>query len=120
MSYGNTLAVSPDGDLVINTLGRLEIISGPEKAAQDLTIILRSLRGSYRLNTMFGTDHLPLVNTPNAQALIRHEVHRALRTYPYLRSVEQITVQVNEQRAVSVAVQATLTGGETLSLGVTL
>ena len=119
MSYGTTLAVSPDGDLVLNALGRLETISGPEKAAQDLTIILRSLRGSYRLNTRFGTDYLALVNTPNVQSLIRHEVRRALLTYPHLRSVDQITVQVRE-RAVSVTILATLTGGETVSLEATL
>lgn len=117
-SYGTTLAVSPDGDLILNSLGRLEIISGPEKAAQDLTIILRSLLGSYRLNTRFGTDYLTLVNS-NAPALIQHEIRRALSTYPYLQSVDQISVQVHE-RAVSVEVLATLTGGETVSLEASL
>ena len=43
MSYGRTLQLTPDGDLLKNPLNRFEEITGTAKVAQDLTVILRTV-----------------------------------------------------------------------------
>ncbi|MDD4255727.1 MAG: hypothetical protein PHP59_10195 [Methanofollis sp.] len=115
MSFGTTLKLDEDGDLVVSSMHRLALVTGTEKATQDLTVILRSLKGSLPLNTAFGTDYLAMIDAGRNAEVIRHEIRAALETYPYLQSVDDIAVSLKGRSATAI-IRATLTDGTAVSL----
>ena len=52
---GKTYALDATGDLVLQ-YGRLVPVIGTDKAVQDLTVLLRSIKGSALLSPEFGLD----------------------------------------------------------------
>jgi hypothetical protein len=115
MSFGTTLKLDGGGDLVVSSMHRLSLVTGTDKAVQDLSVILKSLKGSLPLSTAFGTDYLAMIDAGRNAEVIKHEIRAALETYPYLQSVDDIAVTL-EGRSATVAIQATLTDGTAVSL----
>jgi len=114
------LKVDPDGDLVLDDKKRMKVISGSEKAMQDIGILLRSLKGSFPFNTGFGTDHIAIVESERNLAVARNEIQRALSTYSGLKSVDPVLCTFDDNRHLIVAVSGTLSTGEQIFLEETL
>ena len=110
---GKTYALDATGDLVLQ-YGRLVPVIGTDKAVQDLTVLLRSIKGSALLSPEFGLDALAVLDARGNATTIEGEVRQALVQYPYLKSVNGVTVTPGQDRDV------TLQDGQTVRLGVIL
>lgn len=113
------LKVNPQGDLVLDTKKRLKTVTGTEKAVQDIAIILRSLKGSFHLNTVFGTDHVAIIESERNELIAKSEIQKALATYADLTTSE-VACTFNEFRQLQVTISGTLKTGEEIYLEETL
>ena len=120
MTYGETLKLV-DGDLVYNSMKRLEMISGEEKTAQDLNILITTQVGEDIFHPVFGFDMLEVMTTP-LDVVVKRELNKALMQYHYLSKIESIELVSKdyENREVTVKISVVLTGGETISTTVVL
>jgi len=109
-----TLKIS-GGDLVLNSKGRLEIVSGDDKILQDISIILQSLKGSYPFNTSFGTDLIGINGAGRDATLIRTRVKTALLSYPYIDTVDTIELSFGEDRDLTLKISCTLASGASIN-----
>ncbi len=116
---GMTYALNEAGDLVLQH-GRLVPVTGTDKAVQDLTVLLRSIKGSALLSPEFGLDALAILDARGNGTMIEGTVREALRQYPFLKTVNSITVIRQEDRRVSIAADVTLRDGQAVRLGVIL
>jgi len=121
MSYGTTLELSLDGDLVVNELNTFGMVTGVEKAKQDLRVLLKTVKGEHPENPDFGVDWLRIKQSGLKENVIKAELTRALKLYPWLKSVDEIKIgSLDENRTLSISVKVTLTGGEQATAEVTV
>lgn len=109
------LKVSPQGDMVLDGLRRMAVISGTEKAVQDIAIILRSLKGSFHFNAGFGTDHVAIVASERDVQVATSEINQALSTYTPLESYT-VSCTFDQYRHLLVGVAGTLNTGDQIFL----
>jgi len=114
------LKVSPQGDMVLDARKRMKVISGTEKAMQDVAVILRSLKGSLPFNTGFGTDHIAIIESERNLAVAKSELQKALATYAGWKSLDPVVCTFDNNRHLVVAVSGVLTTGEPIFLEETL
>ena len=114
------LKVNPQGDLVLDTQKRLITVAGTAKAVQDIAIILRSLVGSFHLNTNFGVNHVSIVEARQNELVAKSEIQKALAAYTELSSIDDITCIFDEDRHLQVTLTGTLNTGEQIYLEETL
>jgi len=119
--YGKTFRLDSNGDIVINELKRLEMVEGLDKVAQDVSVILKTVRGSFPLDPDFGVDYIRIVESGFSKKVIKSEIRRALSRYPYLKSIDSIEVShPDENRHVAVSISLTVTSGESIGVEVLL
>lgn len=108
----NTYALKiSEGDLVLDPKGRIERVSGETKLIQDIAVILKSAKGSYKFNTSFGTDLVGIVGAERNTSLITTRIRAALLTHPEIDTVDSITLSFNEDRHLTAAISCTLVSG---------
>ena len=122
MGYGFQLQLDKGtGDLVLSGLKRLPRVTAEEKVKQDLRILLRTVKGEDIFNPDFGFDVLKVVGARYNKKLVDLEVRRALRLYPYLRSIDRLEISPpNTDRQVKIDMAITLTDDARLQIGVTV
>lgn len=121
MSYGKTLKLTSSGDLYLNEFRQLVLIEGQEKVSQDITCILKTIKGENIYDRNFGLDMLVIKRGRNDMELIKTEISRALRQYKYLKSIDAITVGgIDEKRNVPVYIAVTTTDDEKIMQSVVL
>lgn len=116
---GKTYALDATGDLVLQ-YGRLVPVTGTDKAVQDLTVLLRSIKGSALLSPEFGLDALAILDARGNATTIEGEVRQALEQYPYMKTVNSVTVTDLQDRRISISADVTLQDGRMVRLGVIL
>lgn len=116
---GMTYALNEAGDLVLRH-GRLVPVTGTDKAVQDLTVLLRSIKGSALLSPEFGLDALAILDARGNGTMIEGTVREALRQYPYMKTVNGVKITNRQDRRISIAVDVTLKDGGTVRMGVIL
>jgi len=117
MSYGRTLQLTPDGDLLKNPLNRFEEITGTAKVAQDLTVILRTVKGSYPFNTAFGVDWVAITHSGYNRTLINAEIRTALLSHPAVKQVDSLEISRDTPaRHATITATVTLYDGDTVTL----
>lgn len=114
-----TLKIDASGDLVLNSRKQLVMLTGTEKAVQDIAVILKSLVGSYHLNTNFGTDHIAMIESRQNLQAIQNEVRNALASYSAL-TLDTVACSYDDNRALTIAISGMLDTGDPVSLEVTL
>jgi|Deesub1362B_J571_1020462.scaffolds.fasta_scaffold00525_10 phage baseplate assembly protein W len=113
MSYGTTLELDASGDVTITELNTLGMVTGVEKVKQDLRVLLKTVKGEHPENPDFGVDWLRIKQSGMKERVIKAELTRALKLYPWLKSVDEITIgSLDENRTLSISVKVTLTSGE--------
>jgi|Deesub1362B_J571_1020462.scaffolds.fasta_scaffold00148_6 phage baseplate assembly protein W len=121
MSYGETLKLDSSGDLVFNQLNRLEMVDGAEKVAQDIRIILKTIKGSDPFYPEMGVDYFKIFESSFNKKLIEAEIRKALSRYSYLKSIDEIEVSdLDSDRKVTITLRLTVISGESVSMEVTL
>ena len=122
MGYGFQLQLDEDtGDLVLSSLKRLPRVMAEEKVKQDLRILLRTVKGEDIFRPDFGFDVLKVVGARYNKKLVDLEVRRALRLYPYLRSIDRLEISPPDtDRRVQIDMAITLTDDARLQVGVTV
>ncbi|RLI75157.1 hypothetical protein DRP05_15255 [Archaeoglobales archaeon] len=101
------------GDIVINELNRLEVVSGSEKVKQHIRHILKCVKGSDYFNPNFGVDWLKIVQSKFNQKLIEHEIRKALSTYDKIKSIDKIEISdPDSNRNVKIKLYLTLDEGK--------
>ena len=113
------LKVDPKGDLVLDDKKRMLVISGTEKAVQDIAVILRSLKGSFPFNTGFGTDHIAIIESERNLMVAKKEIQNALLSYPGIKSLV-VVCTFDDNRRLIVAIFGTLMTGDQIFLEETL
>ncbi len=117
MSYGRTLQITSDGDLLKSPLNRFEEITGTAKVAQDLTIILRTVKGSYPFNTAFGVDWVAIAHSGYNRTLINAEIRTALLSHPAVKQVDFLEISRDiPARGAAITATVTLHDGDTVTL----
>ena len=114
------LKVTPAGDLVLDSQKKVVTVSGTAKAVQEIAIILRSLKGTFHLNTNFGTDHVSIIEANRNELVAKSEILKALKSYENLKSVNNIACTFDENRQLQVTISGTLITGEPIYLEETL
>jgi len=114
-----TLQIDSSGDLVLNSRKQLVALEGTAKAVQDIAVILKSLVGSYHLNTRFGTDHIAMIESRQNLQAIQNEVRNALTSYSAL-TLDTVACSYDDNRALTIAISGTLKTGDAISLEVAL
>ena len=105
-----TLKVS-GGDLVLDSKGRLETVSGKEKIIQDIGMILKSVKGSYPFKTSFGTDLVGIHEAGRDTTLIKKMIRAALLEYCEIDTVDSIAISFDADRHLTIQVTCTLVSG---------
>lgn len=117
MSYGRTLQLTPDGDLLKSPLNRFEEVTGTAKVAQDLTVILRTVKGSYPFNTAFGVDWVAIAHSGYNRTLINAEIRTALLSHPAVKTVDSLEISRDTSaRHATITATVTLYDGDTITL----
>jgi phage baseplate assembly protein W len=104
-----------NGDLVFDSMGRLETVTGEAKIIQDISVILQSVKGSYPFESSFGTDLVGINAAGRDKTLIKNKIKAALLTYPEIDTVDSIDVSIDEDRHLTIKVACTLVSGATIS-----
>lgn len=119
--FGKTFKLDSSGDIVINELKRLETVEGLDKVAQDIRVILKTVKGSFPFDPDFGVDYIKIVESGFNRKLIENEIRKALSKYPYLKSIDSIEISdPDENRRVAVSISLTVTSGESINVEVAL
>jgi hypothetical protein len=100
-----------DGDLVLDPKGRIGTVVGESKLIQDIAIILKSAKGSYKFNSSFGTDLVGIVGAERNSSLITTRIRAALLSHPEINTVNSISLSFNEDRRLTAAITCTLVSG---------
>jgi phage baseplate assembly protein W len=118
---GKTLLLDSSGDLVFSPLKRFEYVAGDEKIAQDVWVILKTIKGSDKFNPDMGVDYFKIIESGYNRKLIEGEIRKALSRYPNVKEVEEIEIfPPDSNRVVTVYLRVRIATGETLSLEVQL
>lgn len=121
MEIGKTILLDSRGDIVIDELGRVPVITGPDKARQDLMVIIRSAQGSLSSDPMFGNKVMDLARSRGNQAIVEGAMRLAIQQYAYTQSVDSITVgALGKSRKMAVSASVTLTNTVGVSLEVAM
>lgn len=118
--YGRTFKLDSSGDIVIK-LRRLEMVEGLDKVAQDIRVILKTIRGSFPFAPDFGVDYIKIVGSGFNRKLIENEIRKALSKYPYIKSIDSIEISdPDPNRRVAVSISLTVISGEQVNVEVAL
>ncbi len=117
MEIGKTILLDSSGDFVIDDLGRVPNIISTEKARQDLTVILRSAKGSLATSPTFGMDMQELMEARGNPTIIEGIIRIALQQYDHTKSVDSITIgQPDKTRHTTISATVTLTNSDQIYL----
>lgn len=112
------ILVDADGDILLDTAGKIQSVTGAEKIVQDLKILLRSIKGSLPFDTNFGIDDLSRIHNANSK-LASSAVQAAIMQHGSVKAVQDISME-KDGRTLQISLTAILIDGTNISLGVTL
>lgn len=112
----SAIALGADGDICLDSAGRICTVSGAGKLIQDLTLIVRSIRGSCPFNTLYGMDD---VTAMHSQRLMASAISSAVLQHPDVMRVDEVNVS-KENRTILATIKASLIDGTTVSLEVSV
>ncbi len=69
MSYDTTLELDASGNVTITELSTLGMVTGIEKVKQDLTVLLKTVKGEHPENPDFSVDRLRISHSAPFQAM---------------------------------------------------
>ena len=120
----SAIQITPTGD--IETLSTrygvsMRHIVNLDKIAQDLTIILKTIKGSYPLNPDFGVDYRAIIETGYNETFIRTKISEALRTHPHIKEIISLRItRPGSDRSISIHASLLTTSNKTLDLSTDL
>ena len=88
--YGSTFRLDSMGNVVIEPGGDISMITQYEKVNQDLTVILRSLRGQYMFDTEFGIDYRTYLDNKQLNNFIYTQVTPAIQNYYFCKQIVEL------------------------------
>jgi phage baseplate assembly protein W len=110
-----------NGDIVINKLHEIEMVSGLEKTKQDLEHRLMCVKGSDMFHPDYGVDWLKIKRTTFNKSLIEHEIKKALKTHSEVKTIDRIDIsQIDAERKTKIKVYVTLKSEEVLTAEVSV
>ncbi len=112
------ILVDAHGDIVLDAAGRIRSVSGPDKIALDLVILLRSIKGSLPFDTNFGIDDLSQMHGSNSK-LLSNAIQSALMQHESVSAVQDISIE-KDGRTFEISLTAFLKDGTSIDLGATL
>jgi len=89
MTYGVTLKLDDDGEIVFDGNNTLMTVEGGDKVQQDLKVLLRTEYGEDIFHTMFGFNMMNVMKVGSRESVVK-EITDALVQYQYLRSIVEI------------------------------
>ncbi|WP_157198960.1 hypothetical protein [Methanolacinia paynteri] len=101
--------IDENGDTLIDTAGRIKSVSGHEKIIQDLTVLLRSVKGSLPFDTTFGIEDFPEMNNPSSK-IMGNAVYAAILQHPEVSDIRDLQVS-KEGRMMYVSLTVLLNDG---------
>jgi|Deesub1362A_J573_1020465.scaffolds.fasta_scaffold00761_29 phage baseplate assembly protein W len=116
MDYGRTFKLDTSGDIVINELKCIEMVDGIDKVAQDIHIILKTVKESFPFDANFGMDYFQIIESDYSKQLIESEVVKALANYPFIKSIDEIEIsKPDTDRKAIINIRLTVTSGDLLN-----
>ena len=112
----SAIAIGSDGDICLDSAGRICTVSGAGKLTQDLTLIIRSIRGSCPFNTLYGMDDVTAMHSPR---LMASAISSAILQHPDVMRVDEVNVS-KDSRTIFAAIKASLIDGSSVSLEVSV
>ena len=101
------------GDIVINSLRQLEVVSEVDKVRQDIIHILKCVKGTDTFHPDFGVDWLKIKRSGFNRMLIEHEIRKALSKYNKIKSIDKIEIsEPDADRKVKIKLFLTLDDGK--------
>lgn len=120
MGYGKTLALTPEGDLRLDSLNRLEWVSDERAIIQRLKVTLATIKGEDPFDEEHGLDAFEIAGGTEAE--LELELVETLARDKGVRSVDSVEIEFDaEQKRRAVAdIQVTLIEGDEVQFGVGL
>lgn len=118
MNYRKTFMITETGDLFVSpTYRSAEITSETEKIAQDLWVILRTIKGSYKLNPDFGVDYINIIESGYIVSNIKTTISVELLKHPAVDSITSFAIKPpDENRRIEIDIILKLKNGEEITL----
>lgn len=114
-----TLRLTSSGDLLITPDGNADMSSDAAKTAQDLWVLLRTIKGSYAFNVNFGIDYSKIMGKGVSDSLIKATISEEIVKHPSVSSIREFRVIRNtgsSSRSIYLIIKAVLTSGEVISI----
>lgn len=118
--YAKTLALTPDGDLKLNSLNRLEWVSDERAVIQRLKVTLATIKEEDPFDEEHGLDAFEIAGGTEAE--LELELVETLSRDPGVDSVDSIEIEFDEEQARRAVadIHVTLVEGEEVQFGVGL
>lgn len=110
--------IDSEGDIVLDSAGRIKTVGGTQKIIQDLSIILWSVKGSCPFDTGFGIDDLSEFHG-DSRKLIRTAVRSALLQHDSVEDVKDTQVTLSGRTA-TITTTVVITGGTEITMEATV
>jgi len=111
-----TVQLTTEGDLYLNEVKTLQVTTDREKVAQDLWVLLRTVKGSYPLSPDFGIDYVDIIESGYIPSNIINKIAPELLKHPDVASVIDIQTARTGERGITVAIKVKLTNNQILSI----
>jgi len=95
--YGKTLALTPDGDLRLNRLNRLEFVSDERAVIQRLKVTLATIQGEDAFDTGHGLDVFTVSGGTSAE--LKLELVETLSRDKDVQAVDEIEIVADPTHA---------------------
>ena len=92
MTYGETLKLDDQMDLVLNEVNRFVMISDEEKVQQDLEVLFRTCIGDDIFHSTYGLDYVTILELDTIEVK-RREIKAAALKYKYTKRVISIDIE---------------------------
>lgn len=115
MTWGTTLELDDDGELVFNDDNTMQTITGRNKVQQDLKILLRTEYGEDIFHPSFGMNMMNVIRV-STKASVEKELRDALGQYQYLEEIVEIDANVKDIDQRQIEVDATVKVSEDVQI----
>ena len=86
--YLKTFEIDSDGDLVIDDMKRIPMITGHDKIKQDVKILLETFKGDDTFHLDFGFDYKQVADSDDDKILLAQLLQAAIFKYQFAKSVD--------------------------------
>lgn len=113
-----TIQITEAGDLYLNSERAASTVSDAKKTAQDLWVLLRTVKGSYAFNLDFGIDYPSIIGTKAGDSYVKEVISREVLKHPSVNSISDFTIlrPIDEKRRIFITLKVLLTSGTTVTV----